>query len=51
MLYEIHDITRFEKVQYFTSYARLVQRVLAPRCVARGIDAEGHGAKKNQPER
>jgi transposase len=25
MLYEIHDITRFEKVQYFTSYARLVQ--------------------------
>jgi len=25
MLYEIHDINRFEKVQYFTSYARLVR--------------------------
>jgi transposase len=25
MLYEIHDINRFEKVQHFTSYARLVR--------------------------
>ena len=45
LLYEIHDITRFERVQNFTSYSRLVK----PTKESAGKTKNGKGKKMGNP--